>query len=62
MKTANVSGKIPTQQPKKAAIVEYFKVNDTSNWIVNDGKGTVVNPDYYKRNNWWKKQKKDNKV
>jgi len=56
----NVSGKIPTKLPKNRVNDGFFNVDDTSNWIVNDGKGTVVNPEYYKRNNWWKKQKKTN--
>jgi hypothetical protein len=60
MKTANVSGKISTKQPKNRVGNGFFNVDDISNWIVNDGKGTVVNPEYYKRNNWWKKNKKIN--
>jgi len=58
MKTANVSGKITTKLPKNRVNDVFFNVDDTSNWIVNDGKGTVVNPEYYKRNNWWKANKK----
>lgn len=59
METAKLSRKTAPLKPKKTVNVECFNVDDTSNWIVNDGKGTIVNPAYYKRNNWWKANKKN---
>jgi hypothetical protein len=55
----NLSVKKPPLKVKKKVAEVYFDVDDTSNWIANDGKGTVVNKDYYKRNNWWRKNKEN---
>jgi hypothetical protein len=56
----NINRNISTLKKKRRVNIEYFDVNNPNNWIVNDGKGTITNNVYYKRNNWWKKNKQIN--